>query len=90
MHRDPVCEERAVGNVRPDHDEVSRGYQPRVAGRHLAQIAVEFGAAVRRMRQIAMRAVPRNIALEEGDGVTALLQSFAQGPVGGGVAVSPR
>ena len=50
---------------------------------------IKAGAAVWRLRQIAVRAVPGNVALQEQHVMSAFRQRPHQGAIGGGVPRCP-
>src|SRR5262249_50869858 len=72
-----------------DDHRVGRSNDRAVTLHELADRAIEFEAAEARARRIAMLCIPRHVALEERHLMAELVEALEQGPIGGGVAVSP-
>jgi hypothetical protein len=85
----PTRDRHAVRHVGADHHDVRVRHRSREASPQLGEIPVERDPAPARARQVAMRAVPGHIALEESDGVAACRQRREQRAPGRGVAVPP-
>ena len=77
------------GHVGPDHHGVRRR-DHRAVGLKLFERIVEHEIAIGRGIEIARVAVPRLVALQEGDAMAAFGEGRQQRAVGRGVAVAPR
>src|SRR5215203_4985784 len=71
VHGDPVAQHGAVRHERAEYDKVGIRDQRAEATRYLLQRAIELDAAEWRAAQVAVLAIPGDIAFEERHRVTA-------------------
>jgi hypothetical protein len=82
-HRD------AIRHIRPHDDRIGRGNACAETDVQIFDAVVEFELAEVRLREVARGCVPRHIALQKQQAMTALCQTAQQRAVGGGMTVPP-